>query len=255
MNRARLISLALVYFSLLINTYKEDITMSVYGYLVESYPTYDCRFDDIVLEFDIKETIKTMKSKIKQAIVRFIDRISGALDKHPNSKLAMGLKNILSKAKNLLTKTDEADNDKDIQKVKEEFDDLKQEAEDLKQKSTDDQFKNIPEEFKNACSHHDEMAVKRLLIQYIFDLKDDDNVSDKLHELFNYAHRHIHNLFQIDPEWEEDSGYNNSNYSNYMHYADQQKFLLERFTRKGINLYVKCICNKFPRCKLARFRV
>lgn len=203
--------------------------MSVYGYLAEANPVYDYRFDDIVLEFDIKETIRAMKYKIKQAIVRFIDRINGVLDKHPNSKLAMGLKNILSKAKNLLTKTDEADNDKDIQKVKEEFDNLKQEAEDLK-------YSKVSEEFKKICKDDNIRRARIIIKDNILTLKNDPEAFKQYLDYYRYSGG-SNDRIEVD---KDDGEFNAETEDDFNTLSVE---LINNFSIEKLNALIK-LCNK-----------
>lgn len=75
----------------------------LYGnYINEMTLSYN---NDVVLEFNVGDTIKNMIEKVKQAVVNLIDKIQAALAKCKDSKVKSAFSKILSKAKELLTRT------------------------------------------------------------------------------------------------------------------------------------------------------
>lgn len=77
--------------------------------------------DDIIIEFNLKDSISNMIQKLKNALVRLIEKIQNFLSKQKDSNIKTTLNDLLLKAKDLLTRTKEKDEDGIDKKVFEEF--------------------------------------------------------------------------------------------------------------------------------------
>jgi len=94
---------------------------------------YGHKFDNLLLENNYNslmvcnenkftDALKNFVGSIKRVIVNTIDKINKLLDKHPDSKIAQGLKNLLTKFKGFLTRADKVNNKDDANKLKSEVD-------------------------------------------------------------------------------------------------------------------------------------
>lgn len=95
--------------------------MGIYGH---RFDKYRINIHPELVQEGIIDTFKSIIDSIKKAIVNLIDKINGWLDKHPDSKVAQGLKSILTKLKNLLTKADNIKSKEDAEEVKNEVNDI-----------------------------------------------------------------------------------------------------------------------------------
>lgn len=77
--------------------------------------------NNILVEFNLKDTIQNMIQKLKKALVNLIEKIQNFLSKQKDSKIKMILNDLLQKAKDLLTRTKEKDEDSIDKKLFEEF--------------------------------------------------------------------------------------------------------------------------------------
>ena len=118
-----------------------------YGVLQEEY----------LYEFDLKGAIDTIKKKIKNAILSFIDKIELVLNKGKDNKIKQLLRSLLKKVKGLLTKADKIQNKDDAEQTADEL---------IKCK---DEFKNLSDV---AYKHYKEAITKknsrnaRIMIHY-----------------------------------------------------------------------------------------
>lgn len=119
--------------------------MGIYGHKFDAF--IESRRPEVVSE-GIVDTFKSVIESIKKGIVNLIDKITEWLDKHPDSKVAQGLKSILTKLKNLLTKADKIKSKEDVEEVKEEVDKNKEEAEDLMEKEGYSKYRVVNEYIK-----------------------------------------------------------------------------------------------------------
>lgn len=79
----------------------------VYGYMIQ--PTKKSEkviIEGVVLEFDLKESIKSMISKIKRAIYNLLDKLEHALSKCKDSSFKSFLMKIIAKLKSLFKEAD-----------------------------------------------------------------------------------------------------------------------------------------------------
>lgn len=88
-------------------------------YLDYIHETYDMT---PINEGVIKDTLKKFIDGIKKIIVAAIDKINKLLDKHPDSKIAQGLKSLLTKFKNFLTRADKVESKEDAESLKSDVD-------------------------------------------------------------------------------------------------------------------------------------
>jgi hypothetical protein len=91
---------------------------------------YGHAFDSLILENSyelvitsvnenaLTDALKKFISNIKHFIVKCIDKINSLLDKHPDSKIANALKDLLNKFKKFLTKADKVENKSDASELK-----------------------------------------------------------------------------------------------------------------------------------------
>lgn len=99
--------------------------MSVYGILNESYE-YLC--EDIILEFDLKESLINIKEKIKTAFTRLLDRIKNFFQKNKKSKnikMDQEIKKIESDVSHQIGQIDSIQSQEDANKFKELFNKFK----------------------------------------------------------------------------------------------------------------------------------
>ena len=88
-----------------------------YGVLQEEY----------LYEFDLKGTFETIKKKVINAIIAFIEKVEGLLNKGKDNKVKQVLRSILSKAKDLLKRAKETKEEKEARKHAESLNRLKEE--------------------------------------------------------------------------------------------------------------------------------
>jgi methionyl-tRNA synthetase len=88
-----------------------------YGVLQEEY----------LYEFDLKGTFEAIKKKVINAIIAFIEKVEGFLNKGKDNKVKQVLRSILSKAKDLLKKAKETKEEKEARKHAEYLNKLKEE--------------------------------------------------------------------------------------------------------------------------------
>ena len=88
-----------------------------YGVLQEEY----------LYEFDLKGTFEAIKKKVINAIIAFIEKVEGLLNKGKDNKVKQLLRSILSKAKDLLKKAKETKEEREARKHAETLNRLKEE--------------------------------------------------------------------------------------------------------------------------------
>ena len=109
-------------------------------------------------EFNIKEGWNNIRNKIKHAILSFIKKIDGLVDKLKEGKFKSFLKTITTKLRKLLGDTEVAENKKDFDKVMDEFkdyqDQVKKAAEQMSKEN--EKYKDIMKDFpKDGGSQED----------------------------------------------------------------------------------------------------
>ena len=94
--------------------------------------------EECLQEIDLKGAIDTIKKKIKNAILSFIDKIDNFLDKCKDSKIKSALKTLLAKVKKLLGASDNISSQEDAKKVSDDLKDCKEEFEDISKDNSED---------------------------------------------------------------------------------------------------------------------
>lgn len=126
--------------------------MGIYGHTWDNY-----RIDlhpELIDENTITDTLKKFIDGIKTIIVNAIDKINSLLDKHPDSKIAQGLKSLLTRFKNFLTRADKVNNKEDATKLKSDVDEANEELKSMTNKK--DNFSIFDHKvFKDALEKRD----------------------------------------------------------------------------------------------------
>jgi hypothetical protein len=94
--------------------------MGIYGHTWDKY-----RIDlhpELIDENAITDALKKFVDGIKKVIVAAIDKINSLLDKHPDSKIAQGLKNLLTKFRNFLTRANKVSSKEEATSLKSDVD-------------------------------------------------------------------------------------------------------------------------------------
>ena len=81
----------------------------------------------ILSEFDLKGTLNTIKTKIKNAILGLLNTIDKALDKFKSGRIKSALKSLIAKLKKLLGDTDNIKSESDAKNVAKELQNSKDE--------------------------------------------------------------------------------------------------------------------------------
>ena len=110
--------------------------------------------EEYLYEFNFKDTIANLKKKIKAAILAFINKIEGLLNKGKDNKIKQLLRSLLEKVKKLLGVTEKAENKEDLEEVTNELNDYRKEFEDIDKDIEDDTFRRcLKEKEWHTCRH------------------------------------------------------------------------------------------------------
>jgi len=197
--------------------------MGIYGHKFDNLRT---DLHPEIVQEGIVDAFKSIIESIKKGIVNLIDKINGWLDKHPDSKVAMGLKSILTKLKNLLTKADKIKSKEDAEEVKSEVDKNKEEAEDLMKKSEPE----LSPEFKEAVDKKNVLRV-RIMLKDSIQISYKNNTPEELNKELEYASKNIPDLFIKD----NGEGYEPKSEWNEDYYNSQAVALVQNFSKKRWN--------------------
>lgn len=126
-----------------------------------------------LLEFNIKDSISTIISNIKKAIVKLIDKAQIALSKCKDSKIKTNLQNILSSAKKLLTKADNITNKEEAEEI----------SKDVKELNDRCKMPGASEEFIKAVKDNNQLRVHIIIGDMFLVLK---NNLESVEELIEY---------------------------------------------------------------------
>jgi hypothetical protein len=81
----------------------------------------ECLNNQIIYEFNFKEALSTLKNKIKQAILKFLDKLENWLKKGKDNKVKQFVLGLVQKTKKLLTKVDKANTQDKCKEVSDEL--------------------------------------------------------------------------------------------------------------------------------------
>lgn len=162
--------------------------MGIYGHRFDNYRS---DLHPEIVQEGIVDTFKSIIESIKKGIVNLIDKINGWLDKHPDSKVAQGLKSILTKLKNLLTKADKIKSKKDAEEVKNEVDKNKEEAENLMENNY--KYFYASEAINDAIKKKDLIGLKAIVVGIIG--SDPEFLTSEFNEAIDYIKTRSKKIF------------------------------------------------------------
>ena len=154
--------------------------MAIYGNTIfENYNKID-----LLLEFDLTDSLKNLKERIIKIFISLIDRIQRLVNKMKDGKIKSKLTSLLTRAKNGLRKSKTVENTEDVKELKQEAEEIKEEIDLINEeisgiRENPDKYNNITEE-KNFIKNEKKVGKYTVFIQVEFNNKE---IGDNLYEL------------------------------------------------------------------------
>jgi hypothetical protein len=134
-----------------------------YGIIQEDY-LYE---DYILQEIDFKQAISVVKLKIKNAILRFIDKVDAWLDKHKDSKIKSFIQSLLQGVRKLLVRCKDIETETDAKFVYKELDNYREQFKDSTDIKINHVGVHVPEDTLNKIKDYCKREMDKSFDSYI----------------------------------------------------------------------------------------
>jgi len=131
--------------------------------------------EEYLYEIDFKQAISVVKLKIKNAILRFIDRVDAWLDKHKDSKIKSFIQSLLQGVRKLLVRCKGIETETDAKFVYKELDNYREQFKDSTDIKINHVDVHVPEDTLNKIKDYCKREMDKNFDSYIESHNNMDN--------------------------------------------------------------------------------